>query len=244
MAENAHIAADRREASGKGAARTERRRGRIPGILYGHGEDSISLSVDATDLEKLVHAISIENTIVDLDVKGAGQPYKVLIRELQRHPFKDEYLHIDFFHVAMDEKIFVEVPIVLRGVPTGVRNKGGVLDHQLRELEVFCLPGNIPEKIEIDVSDLDIGDSIHVRDLVLTDVEIEADADRSVVAVLAPTVIEEVVEAVEEPMEPEVIGRVREEEEEEEEGEKRGKPEREKGKPEREKSKPEREKKE
>jgi large subunit ribosomal protein L25 len=174
--------------------------------------------VDANELQKLVHSISIENTIVDLDM-GKGEPYKVLIREVQRHPFRDEFIHIDFFHVAMDEKIQVEIPIVLLGTPTGVKNKGGVMDHQLRELEVFCLPGNIPEKVELDVSHLDIGDSIHVSDITLPDVEILTDLDRSVVAVLAPTVIEEVAEVAAEEaiLEPEVIGRGKEAEGEEEE---------------------------
>ena len=215
MATTATINARTREGTGKGAARSSRRQGRIPGILYGHGEESVSLSVDANELQKLVHSISIENTIVDLDI-GKGEPYKVLIREVQRHPFRDEFIHIDFFHVAMDEKIQVEIPIVLIGTPTGVKNKGGVMDHQLRELEVFCLPGNIPEKVEIDVSDLDIGDSIHVSDIQLPDVEVLTDLDRSVVAVLAPTVIEVEEAAAEEAiLEPEVIGRGKEEEEEE-----------------------------
>src|SRR5688572_26338894 len=215
MATTATISARSREGRGKGAARQARREGRIPGVLYGHGEDSMPLSVDAIELQKLVHTISIENTIVDLDL-GSGEPYKVLIRELQRHPVRDEFLHIDFFHVAMDEKIQVEVPIVLVGTPTGVKNKGGVLDHQLRELEVFCLPGSIPEKIELDVSDLDIGDSIHVNDIQLPDVEILTELDRAVVAVLAPTVME-VEEVAEEVLaEPEVIGRGKEAEEGEE----------------------------
>jgi large subunit ribosomal protein L25 len=215
MATTATITAHSREGRGKGAARQTRREGRIPGVLYGHGEDSVPLSVDAHELQRLVHAISIENTIVDLDL-GLGEPYKVLIRELQRHPFRDEFVHIDFFHVAMDEKIQVEVPIVLIGTPTGVKNKGGVLDHQLRELEVFCLPGSIPEKIELDVSDLDIGDSIHVSDIQLPDVEILTELDRAVVAVLAPTVME-VEEVAEEALaEPEVIGRGKEAEEGEE----------------------------
>lgn len=217
MATTATITARSREGRGKGAARQSRREGRIPGVLYGHGEDSVPLSVDAHELQKLVHAISIENTIVDLDM-GSGEPYKVLIRELQRHPVRDEFLHIDFFHVAMDEKIQVEVPIVLVGTPTGVKNKGGVLDHQLRELEVFCLPGSIPEKIELDVSGLDIGDSIHVSDIQLPDVEILTELDRAVVAVLAPTVME-VEEVAEEALaEPEVIGRGKEAGEEEESG--------------------------
>jgi large subunit ribosomal protein L25 len=217
MAMTATISARSREGRGKGAARQTRREGRIPGVLYGHGEDSVPLSVDANELQRLVHTISIENTIVDLDL-GSGEPYKVLIRELQRHPFRDEFVHIDFFHVAMDEQIQVEVPIVLIGTPTGVKNKGGVLDHQLRELEVFCLPGSIPEKIELEVSHLDIGDSIHVSDIQLPDVEILTDLDRSVVAVLAPTVIEVEEVAEEAPTEPEVIGRGKEAEEEEEAG--------------------------
>ena len=214
MAKTATIRAQTRDETGKGAARTARRGGRVPGILYGHGEESVALSVDAGELSRLVHSISVDNTIVDLDV--AGDPYKVLIREIQKHPFRDEFVHIDFFHVAMDEKIHVEIPVVLAGVATGVKNKGGVLDHQLREIEVFCLPGNIPEKVEIDVSELDIGDSIHVRDIALPDVEILADPDRSVVAVLAPTVIEvEEEAAAEEILEPELIGRGKEEDGEE-----------------------------
>jgi large subunit ribosomal protein L25 len=228
MATTAMITAHEREGRGKGAARTARRGGRIPGILYGHGEESVALSVDASELKKLVHSISVENTIVDLDL-GGSEPYKVLIRELQRHPVRDEFVHIDFFHVAMDEKIQVEIPIVLIGTPTGVKNKGGVMDHQLRELEVFCLPGNIPEKIELDVSNLDIGDSIHVSDIQLDDVEILADLDRAVVAVLAPTVIEveEGVAAEEALTEPEVIGRGKEEEAEGETGRSRREEERE-----------------
>lgn len=213
MATSATIRATAREGRGKGAARTARREGRIPGILYGHGEESVALSVDAGELKRLVHAISIENTIVDLDI-GAAEPYKVLIREIQRHPVRDEFVHIDFFHVAMDEKIHVEIPIVLVGTPTGVKNKGGVLDHQLRDLEVYCLPGSIPEKVELDVSGLDIGESIHVSDIRLEDVEILIDGDRAVVAVLAPTVIEveEAAAAEEIAAEPEIIGRGKEEE--------------------------------
>jgi large subunit ribosomal protein L25 len=217
MAKSVTITAERREEIGKGAARTSRRTGRVPGVLYGHGEESVAVSVDARELTKLVQSISVENTIVDLDLADGGS-FKVLIRELQRHPFRDETLHVDFFHVAMDEKIYVEVPIVVLGTPIGVKNKGGIVDHQLRELEVYCLPGSIPEKFEVDISDLDIGDAIHVSDLSIEGVEIETDLERSVVTVLAPTVIEEPeAEVVEEELlEPEVIGRAREEEGEEE----------------------------
>ena len=223
MASSSIIGATPRQTIGKGGARSMRREGRVPGILYGHGEESIPLSVDARELQRLVHTVSIENTIVDLSLEGTRQPYKVLIREIQRHPTREEYLHVDFFHIAMDEKISVEVPIVLKGEPTGVRNKGGILDHQLRELEVYCLPAEIPEKIEVDVTDLDIGDAIHVRDLAVPDgVEIEDDPDRSVATVLAPTVVptaeEEATAAAEELAEPELITKRRAEEEGEEAG--------------------------
>ena len=216
----AQIKANKRKDAGQGAARTHRREGRVPAILYGHGEESVSITVDRNELDRLVHSISIENTIVDLDVEGGG--YKVLIREIQRHPVRKDFVHVDFFHVAMDEKIHLEIPVVIVGTAEGVKNKGGILDHQLREIEVYCLPGNIPEKIEVDVSALDIGESIHVSDLDLPDVDVETDLDRTVVAVLAPTVAAEPEEeeaADEELAEPELVGREREEAGEEEESE-------------------------
>jgi large subunit ribosomal protein L25 len=225
MATTTNIGATPRQTTGKGGARSVRREGRVPGILYGHGEESIPLSVDARELQRLIHSVSIENTIIDLALKGARQPFKVLIREIQRHPTREEYIHVDFFHVAMDEKISVEVPIVLKGEPAGVRNKGGMLDHQLRDLEVYCLPAEIPEKIEVDVADLDIGDAIHVRDLPVPEgVEIETDPDRAVATVLPPAVTpteeEEAAAAAEEPVEPEIITK-RRVEGEGEEGEER-----------------------
>lgn len=216
MATEAQIKAATREETGKGAARSLRRDGKVPGIVYGHGEESVAVAVDAGELMRLTHTVSIENTIVDLSIAGGdGGPYKVLVREIQRHPFKQEFLHVDFFRVAMDEKIHVDVPVMLTGVPTGVKDRGGVLEHMLRDLEVYCLPGSIPEKVEIDVSHLDIGDSIHVSEIELPDVEILTDLERSIVAVLAPTVIEEPEEEEEEELlEPELIGREGEEGEE------------------------------
>lgn len=214
MATNTTIEATPRDETGKGAARAIRREGRIPGVLYGHGRESMSLTVDAVDLAKLAGSISVDNTLVDLEVDGEST--KVLIREIQRHPFRAEMLHVDFFEIAMDEKIHVDVPVVIEGVPTGVKNKGGVLDHMLREIEVYCLPSKIPERIVVDVTELDIGDAIHVSELELPEIEILTEADRSVVAVAAPTIIEEPEEEEEEELlEPELVGA----EEELEEGE-------------------------
>jgi len=199
------LEANPRAETGKGAARSIRREGRIPAILYGHGRESLPLTVDAVDLAKLVSSISVDNTLVDLEVEGEST--KVLIREIQRHPFRNETLHVDFFEIAMDEKIHVDVPVVIEGVPTGVKDRGGVLDHMLREIEVYCLPSRIPERIVVDVSELDIGDAIHVGELDVPDVEILTEADRSVVAVAAPTVIEEPEEEEEEELlEPELVG--------------------------------------
>lgn len=222
MATEAKITAATREATGKGAARSLRREGKIPGVVYGHAGESTPVTVEAGDLMRLVQSVSIENTIVDLSVEngddGDVENHQVLVREIQRHPFKQEFVHVDFFRLAMDEKIHVDVPISLTGVPTGVKDRGGVLEHMLREIEVYCLPGSIPEKVEIDVSHLDIGDSIHVAEIELPDVEVLTDADRSIVAVLAPTIIEEPEEEEEEELlEPELIGREGEEIEGEEE---------------------------
>ena len=216
MATEAQITAETRDQTGKGAARSLRREGKVPGVVYGRGLESVPVTVEAGELMRLVQSVSIENTLVDLSVDGEDggdeDSYQVLIREIQRHPFKQEFVHVDFFRIAMDEKIHVDVPLSLTGVPVGVKDKGGVLEHMLRELEVYCLPGNIPERVEIDVSELDIGDSIHVSEIDLPDVEVLTDPDRSVVAVLAPTIIEEPEEEEEEELlEPELIGREGEE---------------------------------
>jgi large subunit ribosomal protein L25 len=207
MAKSATIGAAPRTATGKGPARAARRSGRIPAVLYGHGEESVPLTVDAHSFERLLHQVSIENTLIDLELAGQS-PMKVLVREVQRHPYRDLILHVDFFHISMQEKITVEVPVVLVGAAKGVRLHGGIQDHAMREIEVLCLPSDIPEKIEIDVSELDVGDSVRVADLKVPNVQILADAEQAVVSIVPPTVIEEAVPeaaAVAEGVEPEVI---------------------------------------
>jgi large subunit ribosomal protein L25 len=216
MAKTATISALPRTATGKGAARAARRDGRIPAVLYGHGEESVALTVDTHSFERLLHEVSVENTLIDLELDG-GSPFKVLVREVQRHPYRDHILHVDFFHVSMQEKITLEVPVVLSGNPLGVRLHGGILDHAMRQIQVLCLPSDIPEKIEIDVSALEIGDAVRISDVALPNVQVLGDTEAVVVSVVPPTVIEEVVveAAAVEGAEPEVIAKGKEEEEEE-----------------------------
>ncbi|HEU0012194.1 MAG TPA: 50S ribosomal protein L25 [Longimicrobium sp.] len=186
MAANVSLAASTRGDGGKGVARKLRGTGRIPAVLYGHGEGSRALSVDGHELEKLMGRISVENTIVRLDIEGEG-PQDVLIREVQMHPYKPEVLHVDFFHLHAGETIHLRIPVRLAGTPVGVREDGGVLDHVMYDLEVECLPGNIPDAIEVDVSGLEIGQSARIGDLSVDNVKILHDPDLPIASVVAPT---------------------------------------------------------
>lgn len=222
MRETVRLEVEPRDRTGKGGARSLRREGYIPAVVYGHGDDSTNVKIRVEDLDSLLGRISVDNTLIDLQV-AKGRPQRVLIREVQRHPFKSEILHVDFFHIRADEKIRVEVPLHLTGEAPGVE-EGGILQQNRHEVEIECLPGDIPERFELDVSGLSIGDSLHVRDLDARDVMVLADPDLTLCTVVPPTVI--TVEEEEEPeitlleeMEPEVIGRLREGEEEEAEPE-------------------------
>ena len=213
-----------RSDTGKGVARRLRMGGRVPGVYYGRGEDSIALTVSLKDLEAVIESADGSNVIVDLKLTGdAAKDRKALIREIQRHPVAGSVLHLDLQHISLTERITVEVPIVLLGVPTGVKDGGGILEHLLREVEVECLPTDIPSKLEIDVSGLQIGDSLHVSDLKVERGEILTEADRAIAAVVPPTILEEVKPTEEAAAaEPEVIGAKEKEEGEGEEGGKEG----------------------
>src|SRR5258705_8005895 len=210
---------------GKGVARKLRAVGRIPGVYYGRGEESISLTVALKDLESVIESADGSNVIVDLKLSGtAAKDRKALIREIQRHPVAGLILHLDLQHISLTERIKVEVPIVLVGTPIGVKDGGGILEHLLREVEVECLPTDIPSKLEVDVSNLAIGDSLHVSDLKVERAEILTEADRAIAAVVPPTILEEVTPAEEgAAAEPEVIGAKKDEEGEAGEGAKEGK---------------------
>jgi len=202
---------------GKGVARKLRAGGRVPGVYYGRGEESIPLTVALKDLESVIESAEGSNVIVDLKLSGeAAKDRKALIREIQRHPVAGLILHLDLQHISLTERIVVEVPIVLVGTPLGVKDAGGILEHLLREVEVECLPTDIPSKLEVDVTALQIGDSLHVSDLKVERGQILTDADRAIAAVVPPTILEEVKPAEEAAVaEPEVIGAKKEEETEE-----------------------------
>jgi large subunit ribosomal protein L25 len=207
------FSATARDAVGKGAARTLRSKGEIPAVIYGHGRDPQPLSLNARDLDKLLGHIQAESTVIEVSVGGATS--KTLIREIQRHPIRRQILHVDFQALVAGEKVTVSIPIVLQGIPEGVRLGGGVLDQTLRDIEIEVDPSSIPDHIEFDVTNLVIGDSVHVSDLKVPEgVEVLDDPETSVAVVAAPrAVIEETaaVEAVEGAegvaAEPEVIGK-------------------------------------
>jgi large subunit ribosomal protein L25 len=214
-----------RDTSGKGAARQLRSRGQVPAVIYGRGRDPLALSLNARDLDKLLCHIQAESTVIEVTVDG--QTAKTLIREIQRHPIKRQILHVDFQALVAGEKVTVSIPIVLNGIPEGVKLEGGVLDQTLRELEIEVDPSNIPDHVELDVANMVIGDSLHVSDIKVPDgVTIIDDPETSVAVLAAPrAVIEEtpaaeaVEGAVEGAVEPEVIGKGPSDEEEEEGGE-------------------------
>jgi large subunit ribosomal protein L25 len=201
---------EKRSAAGKGAARRSRVEGRIPGVVYGAGKANVPISVEHKALSDAFRAGAGENAIFLLKLAGSDQSRHAMIRELQRHPVSRKPVHIDFVRVLMDVKITVRVPIEVVGVATGVKNDGGILDLVTREIEIECLPGNIPAHIAVDVTNLTIGDAIRVSELPpLEGVTIVDNPEKVVAHVAHPTREEEPVAAEAapgaEPTEPEVL---------------------------------------
>lgn len=205
MATTASLRATPREGQGKGVARKLRGTGRIPAVLYGRGETPRPLSVDGHELTLLVGSISVENTVVKLEIEGEA-PQDVLLREVQMHPYKPEVLHVDFFHLHAGETLHLRIPVRLLGTPYGVHTEGGVLDQVMYDLEVECLPRNIPDVLEVDVSELKVGESLRVSDVSIPDARILADGELPIASVVAPRVsAEETEEAEEAGAEPELV---------------------------------------
>ncbi len=148
----------------KNHARRVRVAGKIPAVVYGAGQDAVAVSVDPKVITKILHSDSGHNTIFDLNVEGSAL-VKAMIVDWQNEPIKGHLLHIDLKRIAMDKAMRVSVPIQLVGVPVGVKSQGGILEHVLREVEIECLPGDIPSHLDVDVSNLEINKSIHVSDL-------------------------------------------------------------------------------
>ena len=207
MAENA-LTVEVREHKGKGVARKLRAGGRIPAVFYGKREKSVPIAVDPIALRRLLEKSEAGmNTLINLHVEGGGdlEGKTVLIKELQREPVRGAYVHADLYAVDLEHTIEVSVPIHVTGRAAGVE-LGGILDHALREIELECLPLAIPKEVALDVSALEVGDSLHVRDIPLPDgVTLRSDPDLPVVSVVPPSVSEEPTPTEEEGVEGEVL---------------------------------------
>jgi large subunit ribosomal protein L25 len=179
------VAAESRSETGKNVNRRLRVAGRIPGILYGVKKETIAVAVSPKEIGAILRSKTGENTLFDLEL--AGKRHKVILKEFQMEPLKHRLLHADFYEVALDKKLEVKVHVEVTGTPVGVKTQGGVLDFVTRELEIECLPMDIPEKIVVDVSELEIGKHIRVSDIKVSDkVTVLTEADIVVVHVVAP----------------------------------------------------------
>jgi large subunit ribosomal protein L25 len=188
----AELKARLRQERGKGFAKRTRRDGNLPGILYGEGNAPVALEVSFKDFYHVTHTRAGSNVILDLEIEGLDRgECKAIIREVQYHPVRRNVLHVDFQEISMTKKVHVSIPVEIVGESVGVKTKGGVLELLHREVEVRCLPADIPESIRIDVADLDIGDSLQVKDLTFEAGEIIDEPEMTVVTIVAPTVIEE-----------------------------------------------------
>lgn len=181
------IEAQIRERTGKGGARTARREGRLPGVLYGQGK-SIHLSVDRREFTRALSQAHDENVLFDIKVPGEDLVLTSIAREIQHDPLTRVALHVDFQFVDLTKPIHVDVAVRLTGEPEGVKNYGGILEHVTREIEVLCLPTSIPSHVEVDVSALMVGQSVHVSDIPAEGFEILEEPGRVVAHVAAPTV--------------------------------------------------------
>jgi large subunit ribosomal protein L25 len=209
------LTAEIREGVGKEKAKKLRAKGLIPAIFYGPRSQTIPLVIDSRELAKALQTEAGENVLIDLDIrKGAQSDRKVvMLKDIQIDPLQRKTLHTDFYEVAMDEMVVVEVPVHLMGKPEGTK-MGGILEQVRRAIQIQCFPADIPKSIDIDVSPLKIGDSIHVQDIKVEKAKIISDTNFTIATVVPPVVEEKVVEAVA----PEAVegAEVKEKEEEEE----------------------------
>jgi len=208
-----------REARGKNVCKHLRKEGQIPGVIYKGGKEALSIQVDTKELWHALHTDAGENAIITINVTGTEKPLEktVIVKEIQVDPINDKFVHVDFHEISLKETLKVKVPVVTKGEAAGVKEEDGVLSQLMWELEVECLPTNIPEHIDVQVDELNIGDAIHVQDIVAPEGVKILDDPEHVVASVNPPQAEEVVEeeAVEgeEGEEPELIKKGKKEEE-------------------------------
>ena len=190
MANQLKISAQPRSEAGRNAVKSLKRAGLVPAVIYGAKTPAQNLKLNERELSRLLGHATSESVLVDVQIEGSGST-TALISEVQHHPVTGAVLHVDLHAVAMDELFTAEVAVETTGEAAGVKTGGGVLEVILRMLEIECLPGDLPEMITVDVSGLNIGDSVHVRDLTLPKgVTVLNDADLTVVSVAPPTVEE------------------------------------------------------
>jgi large subunit ribosomal protein L25 len=188
------VPAEGRTDTGKNANRRLRSRGLIPGVLYTSGKEAVAVQVSPGEIGTILKSAAGENTIFDLDI--AGKRRKVILKEFQREPLRGRLLHADFYEVALDKRLEVKVHIELEGTPMGVKLQGGIVDFVTRELEIECLPADIPEKIVVDISHLELGKHLRVSDIKVPDrVKVLVEPDVVVVHVVMPRAEEVVAEA-------------------------------------------------
>ncbi|MFQ5636562.1 MAG: 50S ribosomal protein L25 [bacterium] len=191
-----------RDHTGKQISKKLRREGKVPGIFYIHGEKTMPFSIDEKQLHNAIHT---EISILDLQF-GSGKKTKCVIRDIQWHPLADKPIHVDLMGVKMTEEVQVDVTVHLVGEAIGIKRDGGVLQQVLRDISISCLPADIPEHIEFDITKMEIGDTVHIEDLDLGDVKILNDLTQTIAVIRAPRVEAEPVVEVDEAEEPEVVG--------------------------------------
>ena len=219
------LTAKTRAEKGSASAGRLRRTGWFPAVVYGEGRPGQDIQINEHDFVVMLRSNRSENMIVDLTVEGREKPVKVMLKAMQHHPLTGRIIHVDFYEVSMTRKIEIEVPVKLVGVPTGVANEGGILEHVLRTLAVQCLPGDMVDEFALDVAELHIGKTLRVRDVPVDAAKFKvlSDPDQVVAAVAAPRSEEEEkaeadAEAAVAAAGPEVLTEKKEEEGEEGEG--------------------------
>ncbi|HEY5037082.1 MAG TPA: 50S ribosomal protein L25 [Chthoniobacterales bacterium] len=212
MAKQVKLSASRRTATGRSAVRKLKAQGAVPAVIYGGKNKPEALQLEKRAISNILSHASGENILVELEIDGESGGRLALVQEVQHSPLGGEILHVDFHAVSMNEMIEAEVPLEPTGTAEGVKTFGGLLEQNIRSLEIECLPRDLPDVITVDISHLNIGDSIHVREIKLPDgVTTNVPADLTAFSVLAPTVEEAPAATAEVPTAPEVITAKKEE---------------------------------